>query len=381
MFNSKKNFYLFLILIIGLSLAAGILGEILSRSYLLPASNIFGNQELDLNSYNNSNLIIRDAKKVVVNQDLKVSETFNSVQVSLIKIFKLQTANSKVKKLAYYDLDKALAAGFIMTSDGWVALNISPTELEKTGFKKESLNTFLALDSDKKEYVIDSVAANKSLTDVWVFIHLKNVNNLAVRKILDFRSLQSGQSLLVINSRGSILPSFLVNKRYPQIVRSSDLSQEELVLADALGDEFKNSFIFDLNGDLLAWVDTAKKIWPAQTIDLSWQSLMKSKTISSAGLGLYYLDLDKVKLVSGVINYGALIYPNENGLAFSPDSPALKAGLKVDDIILRFDSQELRGDFGLSEALANHKAGDVVTLTYWRAGQEKDLDVKLGELK
>lgn len=381
MFNSKRNFYLFLGLIVVMGVSAGIFGGVISRNYLNPGGNIFGNQDLDLNSYNNSNLIIRDAKNVVVNSDLKVLETYNSVQTSLVKVFKKQAANPKVKKVLYYDLDQALADGFIMSSDGWVVLNVAPTDLEKNGFKKEVLSSFLALGVDKKEYVIDQLLYNKNISNTWAFIHLKNVNNLTVRKILDARALEAGQSLLVMNGRASILPSYLVNKNWPQLVRSSDRNNEELVLANTLSGDFKNSYIFGLNGDLLAYVDSNLKIKSAQEIDLGWHALMKTKTISAASLGLYYLDLNKVKLVAGAVDYGALISANDAGLAFDPTSPAEKAGLKIGDIILRLDSQELKGNLGLAEALATYQAGDLVTFTYLRDGQEKDIDIKLSELK
>jgi S1-C subfamily serine protease len=65
-------------------------------------------------------------------------------------------------------------------------------------------------------------------------------------------------------------------------------------------------------------------------------------------------------------------------------SPADKAGLKAEDIILAVDGQGLKGTEGqLVENFGNdmreRKVGDALTLTVWRGGEEKSLKITLAE--
>lgn len=376
MFQKKRTFYWWLILLVVLAMASGAVSGFLASSY--NRSNL-PNREVDLNSFNNPNLIISDAKKVVVNQDLKVLETYNSAQASFVGIFKRLPDNSKNKKLAYYDLDESLATGFILSSDGWLVLNATRADLEKADFNEVNLKSFIAITYDKKEYKLDQIVYEKS--GPWVFVHLQAASNLTVRKLLDTRSLQMGQSLLLVSPKGAVLPTFLVDKIWSTSVRSSDQSAERLVLANTLTNDFKNAFIFNLGGDLVALSDENKELILASSLDLSWQRLMKDKTSRAPYLGLYYLDLDRIKLSANSINYGALVYPNDKGVIFDPESPASKSGLKSGDVIIRLEGQELRGGFGLSEALAEYKANDTITLSYRRDGQDQDVDIKLSEKK
>ncbi len=60
-------------------------------------------------------------------------------------------------------------------------------------------------------------------------------------------------------------------------------------------------------------------------------------------------------------------------------SPAEKAGIKVGDIITKFEDIRLSGDNAeLSKAMAKKKVGDSVTLTVWRDGKEQTVKLTLG---
>ncbi|NEB74054.1 PDZ domain-containing protein [Streptomyces sp. SID14478] len=59
---------------------------------------------------------------------------------------------------------------------------------------------------------------------------------------------------------------------------------------------------------------------------------------------------------------------------------AEKAGIKAGDIITRFGDTDVTTMQSLSEALAEEKPGDDVSVTYTRDGSEKKADVTLGEI-
>ena len=59
------------------------------------------------------------------------------------------------------------------------------------------------------------------------------------------------------------------------------------------------------------------------------------------------------------------------------DTPAARAGLQPDDVIIRLGVTEIDGAFSLQHAIARHVAGDRVTLRYRRGTDEHDVEVEL----
>jgi S1-C subfamily serine protease len=71
----------------------------------------------------------------------------------------------------------------------------------------------------------------------------------------------------------------------------------------------------------------------------------------------------------------------ENGLRITriiEGSPAEKAGLKKDDVILRADEKDIAGLNDLREIVRKHKANDEIAVTVRRGAQEVDVKVKFG---
>lgn len=60
------------------------------------------------------------------------------------------------------------------------------------------------------------------------------------------------------------------------------------------------------------------------------------------------------------------------------DSPADRAGIKVGDIIVKFDNQKVSDKNELSGIIGKKKAGDKVIVSVWRDGLIKDVGVEIG---
>lgn len=79
----------------------------------------------------------------------------------------------------------------------------------------------------------------------------------------------------------------------------------------------------------------------------------------------------------------AMNLPKAKGVIISKvqaDSPAEKAGLKEEDVVLKFNGKEVSNNTELSTMVASTSPGTEVTLTVLRDGKEKNIRVKLGEL-
>ncbi|MDD5031746.1 MAG: hypothetical protein PHR36_01740, partial [Patescibacteria group bacterium] len=122
----KNRVVILLVFVVIIGLLAGVAGELISRVYMFEdAYNIpfFGNISFSDSNYQGANLVIQGAKKVVVEQNVKVAEIMNSVSGDLVGIFKkIKTADSESKfnPDSYYKLNQALGSGLIITSDGWI---------------------------------------------------------------------------------------------------------------------------------------------------------------------------------------------------------------------------------------------------------------------
>jgi len=61
------------------------------------------------------------------------------------------------------------------------------------------------------------------------------------------------------------------------------------------------------------------------------------------------------------------------------DSPAAKAGLKVNDVITQFQGQKVNDASHLIKYLWEYKVGDTVEITFWRGNTEQEVTVTLTE--
>jgi len=91
------------------------------------------------------------------------------------------------------------------------------------------------------------------------------------------------------------------------------------------------------------------------------------------GVSIQGVDPDMAKAFGLSHGGGALIGD------VSPDTPAAKAGLQRGDIVLDLDGQPVNGPDELSVRISEMAPGTVAHLKIFRGGQEKDVDVTLGE--
>jgi serine protease Do len=73
------------------------------------------------------------------------------------------------------------------------------------------------------------------------------------------------------------------------------------------------------------------------------------------------------------VDHGAGITSVQSG------SPADKAGLQADDIIVKVGGQDIQTSGDLFAVLANHRAGDKVTVEFYRGAKSEKVDVVVGQ--
>lgn len=114
-------------------------------------------------------------------------------------------------------------------------------------------------------------------------------------------------------------------------------------------------------------------------------SFEKNGRIVRPYLGIRYLPVtpELAKANKLEVDYGVLIArgKNVNELAVVPGSPADKAGLVENDIILELNGQKVDAEHSLVKMLSQFNPGDTVKLKIYHRGERKDVQVKLEEFK
>jgi serine protease Do len=120
---------------------------------------------------------------------------------------------------------------------------------------------------------------------------------------------------------------------------------------------------------------------PVDQVKIVLESVQKYGKIVRPFLGVRYMLLDEeiAKKNNMKVTEGALVVRGESreDLAVVPGSPADKAGIKENDIIVDINGVKVSKGHSLQEILSRSKPGDIITVTINRAGEILKKQVKL----
>lgn len=115
------------------------------------------------------------------------------------------------------------------------------------------------------------------------------------------------------------------------------------------------------------------------------ESVKEYGRIRKPYLGVRYTMINKTIQQKNNLDfdYGALILrgSEQGDLAVIPGSPADKAGIVENDIILEVDGKKIDQDYPLASAIAKKKIGDKIKLKILHRGEEREVEVALEERK
>ncbi len=115
---------------------------------------------------------------------------------------------------------------------------------------------------------------------------------------------------------------------------------------------------------------------PSNTVAMIVDQLRKYGETRRGWIGVRIQSVDE-EIASGLglkTNGGALV------ANLTPDGPASKAGIKVGDIILSYDGQEVSEMRNLPKLVAQTEVGKLVEIKIWRQGEQRVFKVKVGRL-
>ncbi|HHU51684.1 MAG TPA: PDZ domain-containing protein [Firmicutes bacterium] len=267
-------------------------------------------------------------------------------------------------------------SGFIFRADGYVLTNYHVIE----GADQITVN----LKSGKK-YQAEVIGKDEKYDLAILKIKAKNLPYL---ELGDSDAIQIGQWVVAIGNPYGLHETVTTGIISALNRNLKSVNESTLIQTDAaINPGNSGGPLVDLEGKVIgineAILSNAQGIGFAIPINLVKENLEelleKGKITRPAvpGLGILMLPLSQ-----DVIDYfglntdsGVLVYQvNKN-------SPAAKAGLRPQDIILELDRQPVESPEKLKEMITSKKVGDVVTLLIWRKDGYKTIKATLGTLE
>jgi serine protease Do len=280
--------------------------------------------------------------------------------------------------------------GFFITVDGMIVTNkhvVSDTTADYT-----------VITSDSKEYVA-KVLARDPVNDIAV-IKIEG-NSFPVLSLGGSDTLKIGQTVIAIgNSLGEFsntVSKGIISGLKRTVTAGGGIEGSEtltnIVQTDAaINPGNSGGPLLDINGEVIginvAMAQGAQNIGfaiPSNQISKIVDQVKKTGKITTPYIGVRYVPVDDTlqKENSLPYNYGVLVARGQRLTDFAviPGSPADKAGLVENDIILEADGTKIDDKNTLSSIIAEHNVGDSITLKVWHKGNTQDMKVTLEERK
>lgn len=369
-----------------LMLLSGIIGAAVFQSYVLPkasVSPIFSKFGLFKKALENVT-IVNKTEQVTVQENDSVNKIASQASASVVNIISI---SEKEKSPLNPFQGIRNGTGIIVASDGFIATY--RTALIETGATYKVL-LFNGSSFDAKLTGIDEFTNLAFLK-----IDTSNLSSVPFANSEDFfpgkRLIAIGNSFKEYQNRYSSGLLSNINKTFN--IGGKTLSQSEklegIFETDFLDQkEYVGGPVINYNGELVGiigslTIDNQEKFFqiPSNIVKSSMESAIRNELQKRPYLGIYYLPISKAYAIANSLSRekGALIYSpsGKQGLAIISGSPAEKAGLKINDIVISVDNNEINLDNPLSDLLSQYKKGDAVEFGVLREGQEMKIKVNL----
>ncbi|HFB65283.1 MAG TPA: Do family serine endopeptidase [Aeromonadales bacterium] len=269
---------------------------------------------------------------------------------------------------------KALGSGFIISDDGYILTNRHVVN------DAEKVTVFL---SDRREFVAKIIGMDEGTDVALLKIEAKN---LPVVKIGDSDALETGEWVMAMGAPFGFdhtVTSGIVSAKNRQIGREQYVPFIQTDVAINPGNS--GGPLLNMKGEVIG---INSQIWTRSggymgisfaipielAIDISNQ-LKDTGSVSRGFLGVTYQDVDfKLAKSFGLKEiYGAII-PE-----VSKDGPADKSGILPGDIVLKINGSKIMRAADLPFTIGRTRPGDKVSFVILRDGDEKNMEITVGE--
>lgn len=277
-------------------------------------------------------------------------------------------------------------SGFIVSPDGLIVTN------KHVVFDETASYTVLTNDGKKYDANVLARDPNRDIAIIKIL-----ADNLPVVNLGDSNGLKLGQTAIAIGNalgefRNTVSTGVISGLSRSVTASGSGIGTEkleDLIQIDAAINEGNSGGpLLNLKGEVIginvAMVSGAQSIGfsiPINQVKKSIESVKSTGRIVSPYLGVRYLVIDSnlAKKEKLSVENGVLVRGSSDGSAVLKDSPAEKAGIKAEDIIIEVNGEKITKDNSLNSLLQKYSVGDKITLRIIRDGKELDLSAILEE--
>lgn len=377
----------------------GPLGEQLPRG--IPIPTIQKEPEGVIQLISQEDLVIEVVKKaspavvsIVASKDVPVFEQYyvnpfeGSPFEEFLRGFGFQIPQQRQKGTEKREI--SAGTGFIISEDGMVLTNRHVVSVEGADY------TVYTNDGQKFQA---EVMAKDPVQDLAI-LKIKGGQNLATLTLGDSSKLQIGQTVIAIGNalgefRNTVSVGVISGLGRTVTASGGGMTEtlENVIQTDAAINQGNSGGpLLNLKGEVIgintAMASGAENIGFAIPVNLVKRAIEQAKTkgkISYAYLGVWYTiitpELQKAFDLS--VDYGAWVGRDGQGRqteeSVAPGSPADKAGIWRNDIILEFNGEKITQTNSLSKIIQKYNPGDRVTLKILRGTSEISITVVLGE--
>jgi len=278
-------------------------------------------------------------------------------------------------------------SGFIVSPDGMIITNkhvVSDNQASYTVFTNEG-----------KKYDAEVIAIDPIQDIALIKIQAEN---LPVAPLGDSDSIRTAQTVIAIgNSLGEFQNTVsvgIISGQSRNIVASdsntgTNQQIEGAIQTDAaINPGNSGGPLVNLKGEVIginsAVISGAENIGfsiPINNAKRDIRSVQAEGKIIIPFLGVRYRTItpELVEEEELPVDYGAILRSNQEGSAIVPNSPAEKAGLQEEDIVLKVNNTKIGLERSLVSIIQRYTRGEEVTLTILRNGQEMEVKVVLEE--
>lgn len=319
-------------------------------------------------------------RQVVIQESSATVDVIKKVSPSVVSITSQSTAQSF---LGGSQTVEGAGTGIIISRDGLIMTN--KHVVADTGA------SYSVFTSDGKQYKA-TIVARDPINDL-AFVRI-SANGLAPVDIGDSSQVVVGQAVIAI---GNALGQFqntattgIISGLGRPIVAgdtgsSTTESLQDLIQTDAaINPGNSGGPLVNLEGQVIG-MNTAVSgsgqnisfAIPINELKNQIASVKSQGKIISPYLGVRYVPITKELAVQDNLptNQGAYISSDGSNPAIVPGSPAEKAGLKENDIIIKVGADSVTDSASLTSLIGKYKVGDTVTLTIIRSNKTQTVNV------
>ncbi len=332
----------------------------------------------------NSRFGTSQSKNVVISEQNATINVAKKVSPSVVSIT-TSTIGSDV--FGRSTQGKGAGTGIVISADGLILTNKHVVE---------SGSSFVIVRYDGQEYSKVKLVAKDPVNDI-AFLKVEGVSDLVPAEIGDSSKVEVGSFVVAIGNalgqfQNTVTTGVISGKSRP--ITAADgggtESLQNLFQTDAaINPGNSGGPLVNVEGQVIG-INTAVAGEGSQNIGFAIPINEVKRDISTveqngkivrAFVGVRYVAItpEIAKANNLGVDYGAYIQGSQGESGVQSGSPADKAGLKDDDIILKVDGTKIDASNSLSSLVNQHNVGDTVTLTIYRDGKESQVKVTLAE--